>query len=62
MPIRSQISVDNKDSSLRGYVDFGELGKELGIKSDDSQLAKEMLAFQIVSYFNKFEFPVAHFL
>ncbi|KAF2900482.1 hypothetical protein ILUMI_05701 [Ignelater luminosus] len=47
MSIRSQMCVDQKENSLRGYVDYGEAGQELNIKYNSTELATEMLAFQI---------------
>lgn len=61
MSIRSQVSVDHKKNSVRGYVDYGKAADELGITYDKSILATEMLAFQIVSYSDKFKLPIAHF-
>lgn len=61
MSIRSKLTVDQKENCLCGYVDYGKEAKYLNIDFDDSELATEMLAFQIVSYSNRFKLPIAHF-
>lgn len=47
--VRSCVSVDKKENSLRGNVDYGNATPLLNISYKEVP-AKEMLTFQIVSY------------
>lgn len=60
MSIRSGICVDQKENSLRGNVDYGNAAHLVDAPCGEKK-AKEMLAFQIVSYSTKFKVPIAHF-
>lgn len=57
--IRNSVSVDRKENKFRGTVDYGNINEN--ITYNGSEQAKEMLAFQVVSYFTKFKIPIAHF-
>jgi len=61
MSIKSTVVHDNKDGIYKGYVDYGSAERELNLKYDKTDLASEVLVFQIVSYSNKFKIPIAHF-
>lgn len=59
MSIRNSVSVDQKENKLRGTVDYGNVPENITYNAIEQ--AKEMLAFQVVSYSKKFKIPIAHF-
>lgn len=61
MAIRAQLASNKIDLTCTGYINYGSAAEELNISYDKTHFASEVLAFQIVSYSNKFKIPIAHF-
>lgn len=61
MAIRKQVVFDTKSDRCRGFVDYGNISKELDSQPNSDKLATEALVFQIVSYRDKFKCPIANF-
>lgn len=61
MAIRKQVTLDSKAEKCRGLVDYGSVMGELKSTLDPTNVATELLAFQIVSYKDKFKCVIANF-
>lgn len=61
MSIKRNVIYDKNDGMFKGYVDYGSIGKDLILQYNKTDIASEVLVFQIVSYSTKFKILIAHF-